>query len=605
MEKIDLPQSYLEIDEELQKEDPDDKKILQIAEKILRADAKEKEAQQCKITALINLSKSDDLIAFLDKSNLTKDYLLEYAYALYLKKSYQESIDFLNKTASQKKELTADIRKLLAQNFYKMGNYESSYKIYNEIFEEKQKNKSDFEEERDLVSNFLGAFVMSHKKDESVLKSITKHLESWESFYNYCLICLNQGNLNEAIETMFRIKRDFSDNLTDDASMKVKNLNLLLFQSSFDGFDYSKISNVNEEYESFFTKGKYQDLYPYFFNNYHHSKKEKESLNEIIKKYETLLKNEELSAQEKQTLQINRIVLLLRLNKFQEAQEIFKTLPQDFNDVIYLIIYCYLHYKLDKLEKLEELAKTDKQISDKPETHLIIIQLILSSLSAKNVEQFHVKVLNFIQKFFSFTLNFNFLNFFIGFYESRHLKELLKEFLRNYKDLNLITKTHEKDSNLKKCINLLGRSFYSVGLYDESAKFFYFILDNIDKYDKDAKLSLINSLSHTDIAKSEETRKQVDETLLDLSTEHINNLLNEVFLKFKKNPADKTKKKSKKKKIIRYPKGFDPKKPGPLPDPERWLPKLQRKKFRNIAKNKMAYQGAQTDNTTTTTQFKK
>ena len=42
-----------------------------------------------------------------------------------------------------------------------------------------------------------------------------------------------------------------------------------------------------------------------------------------------------------------------------------------------------------------------------------------------------------------------------------------------------------------------------------------------------------------------------------------------------------------------------------MPDPERWLPKLQRKKFRNIAKNKLAYQGANADNTVTSSQFGK
>lgn len=36
----------------------------------------------------------------------------------------------------------------------------------------------------------------------------------------------------------------------------------------------------------------------------------------------------------------------------------------------------------------------------------------------------------------------------------------------------------------------------------------------------------------------------------------------------------------KKKKKIHYPKGYDPENPGPLPDPERWLPKWQRSKYR-------------------------
>jgi len=42
--------------------------------------------------------------------------------------------------------------------------------------------------------------------------------------------------------------------------------------------------------------------------------------------------------------------------------------------------------------------------------------------------------------------------------------------------------------------------------------------------------------------------------------------------------AKKAKRKRKRK--IRYPKNFDPQNPGPMPDPERWLPKRERAEFK-------------------------
>ena len=52
----------------------------------------------------------------------------------------------------------------------------------------------------------------------------------------------------------------------------------------------------------------------------------------------------------------------------------------------------------------------------------------------------------------------------------------------------------------------------------------------------------------------------------------------------------------KRKRNIRYPKGFDPKNPGPEPDHERWLPKWQRSRFKKMAKKKGIYlKGAQGD----------
>lgn len=58
----------------------------------------------------------------------------------------------------------------------------------------------------------------------------------------------------------------------------------------------------------------------------------------------------------------------------------------------------------------------------------------------------------------------------------------------------------------------------------------------------------------------------------------------EIFL-----PKKRTKK-------TKYPKNYDPLNPGPLPDPERWLPKWQRSRFKKMAKKKGIYlKGAQGD----------
>ena len=52
----------------------------------------------------------------------------------------------------------------------------------------------------------------------------------------------------------------------------------------------------------------------------------------------------------------------------------------------------------------------------------------------------------------------------------------------------------------------------------------------------------------------------------------------------------------KRKRNIKYPKNFDPKNPGQEPDPERWLPKWQRSRFKKFAKKRGIYlKGAQGD----------
>ena len=141
----------------------------------------------------------------------------------------------------------------------------------------------------------------------------------------------------------------------------------------------------------------------------------------------------------------------------------------------------------------------------------------------------------------------------------------------------------------KNGILLIAEALYKSNEYEKSAKFYQYYLDNFDSNDKDIQYLLIQSLVHFDINKADSIRRQIDETEIDLSNESINNLLNQLFSKFKKGEKQEKKKKKRKKKI-RYPKNYDPKHPGPMPDPERWLPKMQKKKYR--AKNKLAHQGA-------------
>ena len=110
-------------------------------------------------------------------------------------------------------------------------------------------------------------------------------------------------------------------------------------------------------------------------------------------------------------------------------------------------------------------------------------------------------------------------------------------------------------------------------------------------------------MAHIDLNKSEEIRRKIDETPIDLSNEHMNSLLTELFLKFKK-PAQQNKEKKKKKRKIRYPKNFDPKNPGLAPDPKDGYLNYKERSIEILAKNKMAYQGAVADNKATTAKFK-
>jgi signal recognition particle subunit SRP72 len=603
--KLDIPQIYAQIDSAIKNDDHE--KVLNLAEDILRADAKENQAIECKIIALINLYQNDEIISFIEKNKLQKEYILEYAYSLHEKKRFNESTKFLKENLSSRPDLKLRIDQLIAQNYYKQGLFTESYNIYKEII---NSNSYDIEEDKDLISNYLASYIFSKSNEKDYLKSIIKNLNSWESFFNYCIICLKDGNYNESVEILNRMNLEFP-NLDDEFNeLKLLYLVLNLIQLGFEGIDLSKFTNLLKKYEDYFASGKFSELNVYFYNNFIHFKKDKESLNDIIRKFDTFLKMDSLFEEEKKVILTNKMILLLRANKITEASEVFKILESNSNykDPKNIIVYLYLIYKNEKIEKLENLLETNEEIRNNPDAHLIYLQILISNWNASTMEIFQKKLLNFVSNFHEYTINYHFLNFFIGFYEQRHQKDNLKDFLNNYKNINniyeILKSKNHSEFMIKNTLKLIASNFYACGNFEESSKFYSFINSTIDSNDREIKIDLINSLSHISITKAEEIRRKIDETMVDVSMENINNLLNDVFSKFKKNP-EKQKKKNKKKNPKRFPKNFDPKNPGPMPDPERWVPKYQRKKYKNIAKNKLSYQGAAIDNTTTISSNKK
>ena len=484
---------------------------------------------------------------------------------------------------------------LLAQNYYKLSEYEKSYEIYKKLIEEKIK-KEEIENESDLFTNYLACFALNTKnKDDNFLKGLKKYLSTWESYYNFCIIYLKNKDIENSFQLLKRVKEEYPK--LDDEFNELKNnfMNLYHIQSLFDGFDLNKYSIINKEFETFFKnfeknqKNKdFIKMMPYFYVNFLNFKKDRDTNNEVIRKLEGFLKNKDinLSKEEEKIIIKNKINFLIRANKLKEAEELLNEIKDDKEYNIYHGLILYKSEK-DKEKGIENVKKEIK--SSDPTDELFVIQLMLTSLTSKSIDEFHKTIMEFIKKNRQLCLSEYFISFFIGLYNAKKSPNCLKEFIHEFSDLEDLTKSIKDKNALKNIILLIAETFYKSNDYEKSAQYYQYYLDKINKNDKDVQFLLIQSLVHFDINKADSIRRQIDETEIDLSNENINNLLNELFSKFKRGEKqEKTKKKRKRK--IRYPKNFDPKHPGPMPDPERWLPKMQKKKYR--AKNKLAHQGA-------------
>ena len=588
-EKLDLTKAYNELNETIEKGDHN--QSLSICNKILTQYPSEKEAISSKIISLINLGKSEEAVSFIKANKCENDNHLEYAYALYDSKKFKESIDVIN--SGQKSE---QMNILLAQNYYKLSEYEKSYEIYKKLIEEKLKSEQ-IENESDLFTNYLACFALNiNNKDDGFLNGLKKYLSTWESYYNFCIIYLKNKDIENSFQLIQKVKEEYPK--FEDEFNELKNIvmNLYNIQNLFDGFDLNKYSNINQNFEKFFKnyeknqKNKdYIKMMPYFYVNFLNFKKDRDTNNEVIRKLDGFLKNKDinLSKEEEKIIIKNKINFLIRANKLKEAQDLLKEIKDDKEYNIYYGLILFKNEK-DKDKALQNIKKEIK--STDPVDDLFIIQLMLTSLTSKSIEDFHKTVMEFIKKNKKFCLSEYFISFFIGLYNAKKNANCLKEFIQEFSNLDDLTKAIKDKNSIKNIVLLIAETFYKSNDFEKSAQFYQYYLDNVNKKDKDVQYLLIQSLVHFDINKADSIRRQIDETEIDLSNENINNLLNELFSKFKKGGEKQEKTKKKRKRKIRYPKNFDPKRPGPLPDPERWLPKMQKKKYR--AKNKLAHQGA-------------
>ena len=587
-EKFDITKAYTELNEA--KEKGDHSQILAISNKILNENASEKEAANSKIIALINLGKSEDAVSFIKEKKFENDFNLEYAYALYDTKKFKESIEIINKGEKNEVKLI-----LLAQNYYKLSEYDKAYEIYKTMIEEKIK-KEEIENESDLFTNFLACFTMvENKADQEFFDGLKKYLSSWESYYNYCINYIRKKDIENSFKIMKRVKQEYPKLEDEFNELKDLVLNLYNIQNMFEGFDLNKCSIINKKFETFFKnyvknqKDKdYIKIMPYFYVNFLNYKKDRDSTNEIIKKLDGFLKNKELnlSKEEEKIIIKNKINFLIRANKLKEAEELLKEIKDDKE---YNIYYGLILYKNEK-EKEKGIKKVKEEIkTDNPKDDLFILQLMLTSLTSKSIEEFHKNVMDYIKKYKQYCLNEYFISFFIGLYNAKKSQNCLIEFIDEFSNMEELSKNIKDKNILRNIILLIGEAFNKSNKYEKSLKIYEYYINNINKEDKEIKYLMIQSLAHIDIDKADVIRRQIDETEIDLSNENINNLLNELFVKVKKGEKQEKKKKKRKKKI-RYPKNFDPKHPGPMPDPERWLPKMQKKKYK--AKNRLAHQGA-------------
>lgn len=114
---------------------------------VLSIAPEEIKASTCKVVALIQLSKFDEAVKFIEKGKLSQSLVFEKAYSQYRLNKSSDALKTIEEANIN--PLPANLKELKAQILYRLENFDECFNLYKDII----KNSSDdYEEER--TTNF-------------------------------------------------------------------------------------------------------------------------------------------------------------------------------------------------------------------------------------------------------------------------------------------------------------------------------------------------------------------------------------------------------------------------------------------------------------------
>lgn len=130
-------------------------------------------AAKCKVVALIQLSKFDEAIKFIDKSKLS--LVFEKSYSQYRLNKSDEALKTIE--SANLNPLPANLKELKAQVLYRLENFDECFNLYKDII----KNCSDdYEDER--TTNFSA--VVANLSINGTVSEGTSNIQFKNFFFN-------------------------------------------------------------------------------------------------------------------------------------------------------------------------------------------------------------------------------------------------------------------------------------------------------------------------------------------------------------------------------------------------------------------------------------
>ncbi|XP_015058437.1 signal recognition particle subunit SRP72 [Solanum pennellii] len=573
---------------------------VKVSDQILAAAPGDEDAIRCKVVALVKADSIEEaLVAIKDCSKKGfVDLSFFKAYCLYRQNKLEEALESL-----KGQEGSTESMLLESQILYRLGKMGASVDIYQKL------PKSTIDS---LEINLVAGLVSAGRSSEvqGTLDSLrVKATSSFELAYNTACSLIEREKYKDAEQLLLSARRIgqetlMEENLADDdveielapIAVQIAYVQQILGNTQEAVASYTDLVKRNLADESSLAVA---------VNNLIALKGPKD-VSDGLRKLDKLIEKSDgpekfqlargldlkLSQKQSEAIYTNRVLLLLHSNKMDQARELVSALPGMFpGSLMPVLLQAAVHVRENKAAKAEEILG---QYVDKfPDRSKVILLARAQVAAAAGHPQIAADSLAKIP-------------------EIQHKPVTvativsLKERAGDINGADAVfdsaikwwSNAMTEDNKLNTIMQEAAAFKLRYGRKDEAARLYEQLVKSHGSIE--ALVGLIQTAAHGDIEKAEAYEKQlkplpglkaldVDSLEKTSGAKHAEKGTNAGATEtYEAKSKDKAKKKRKRK--PKYPKGFDPANPGPLPDPERWLPKRERSSYRPKRKDKRAAQ---------------
>lgn len=573
---------------------------IKVSDQVLSVLPNDEDAVRCKLVALIKKDDIDGALQTIQEFSrrIHLDFGFLKAYCLYRQNKLDEALESLKGQEGNSGTLLLE-----SQILYRQGKFDASADIYQKLL----RSKID-----SLEINVVAGLVSAGRASEvqGIIDSLrVRATSSFELAYNTACSLIDRSKYTDAEQLLLSARRVGQETLMDE-NFADDEIEIELAPISVQlGYVQQILGNTQEALESYtdiIKKNLDDELSVAVAINNLIALKGPKDISDGLRKLDKLIEKGDgvqkfqlargldikLSPKQKESVYLNRMLLLLHSNKMDQARELAGALPAMFpQSAIPVLLQAAVHVRENKASKAEEILG---QFADKfPERSKVVLlaraqiaataghpQVSADSL-AKIADIQHMPAT--VATIVSLKERAGDIDGAVAVFDSA---------------IQWWSNAMAEDNKLDIIMQEAAAFKLKHGRKEEAARLYEDLVRS--RGSMEALVGLIQTAAYTDVEKAEAYEKKL-RPLSGLGAVDVDGLEKTSGAKptesgsklavteaYEAKTKDKTKKKRKRK--PKYPKGFDPANPGPPPDPERWLPKRERSSYRPKRKDKRAAQ---------------